>query len=528
MSYRSSQNPLYWTTDFYLKQDDIENLEEYLQGRERPVQETDLVQVLVEARFRREDQRIRREMARGAVYQPKNAYEVGQLLVFPNLEFAAGTITGKRAGANPEHGDFEVLTVQMEQGSKPRFFAANLATPHKLNLAAGASGMQQEEIIGAEAIIERYGRELRPRLRDQLLAWPNSPFVHLGRYWSLANLLADVHVGLLNIAEALIDVKGAPMTTADLLPELGLPREIPTALNAFSVDLALSRDERFLDIGSEGREWYLKRLMPEEAIETPRRLQYVAEAYDRTVLDVPLLQLEWSLGDEWSDSDVFNTGLQRLNQIEFALIYPHRRSGTLPLSDRTVGFFAVRDGKRSMITFVDGRWGKRFTGWVSPQGRYVSGLAEWYEEHGIPVGGYVVLERTNTPGEVIVDLKPHRSKREWVRMAQVDGNQLRFQMQKHMIACDYDESMIVAEADPASTDVLRRRLHQQNLSVYQLVDEIAPQLMGLSTQGLVHAKTVYSAVNLLRRATPGTVFAALRMNPRFQASSNSEFSMARR
>jgi hypothetical protein len=61
-----------------------------------------------------------------------------------------------------------------------------------------------------------------------------------------------------------------------------------------------------------------------------------------------------------------------------------------------------------------------------------------------------------------------------------------------------------------------------------LVDDLAPQLMGLSTQGTVHAKSVYSAVNLLRRAAPGPVFAALVSNPRFQATGSGEFSMARR
>ncbi len=77
------------------------------------------------------------------------------------------------------------------------------------------------------------------------------------------------------------------------------------------------------------------------------------------------------------------------------------------------------------------------------------------------MGGYVVLERTENPSEVVVDLKPHRSKREWVRVARVEGDQFKFQLQKHMIACDYDETMIVAEADTASTDDLRRKLYGQ-------------------------------------------------------------------
>jgi len=199
VSYRPSQNPSYWTSEFQLGPDDIQYLHEFLQSRERPALESDLVQALVEARFRREDQRIRRELARGAVYQPKNPYQVGQTVVFPHLDFAAAEVTAIRPGANPEHGEFDVITVQLAQG-KPRAFAANLKAPHELNLRPGEDGMAQEAIIGADQILERYSRELRTRLRDNLLALQNSPIVNLGRYWSLAGMLADVHVGHLNIA----------------------------------------------------------------------------------------------------------------------------------------------------------------------------------------------------------------------------------------------------------------------------------------------------------------------------------------
>ena len=227
----------------------------YLQSRERPALETDLVQALVEARFRREEQRIRRELARGTVYQPKNAYQVGQSVVFPHMDFAVGAITAMRPGANPEHGDFDVITVKFEQG-KPRFFAANLKTAHKLNLPAGGDGLAQEEITGAEEILERHGRELRSRLREQMQGLAGSPFVHLGRYWSLASLLAEVHVGHLNIAEAAIDVRGAPLATSDILPELGLPARCRQPWPRSRSTWRCPQDERFVDVGTESREWY--------------------------------------------------------------------------------------------------------------------------------------------------------------------------------------------------------------------------------------------------------------------------------
>ena len=106
-----------------------------------------------------------------------------------------------------------------------RFYASNLKSSHKLNRKEGDDGLTQEDVIGPEEIIERYGREIRLRLREQLLALPNKPFVHLGRYWALSSLLADVHIGILNIAEAAIDVRGAPLATIDILPQLDLPKD---------------------------------------------------------------------------------------------------------------------------------------------------------------------------------------------------------------------------------------------------------------------------------------------------------------
>jgi hypothetical protein len=38
---------------------------------------------------------------------------------------------------------------------------------------------------------------------------------------------------------------------------------------------------------------------------------------------------------------------------------------------------------------------------------------------------------------------------------------------------------------------------------------IMPELVKLSPQGTVHAKTIYSAVNILKRMPPGPIFALL-------------------
>lgn len=527
MALRPSQSVAYWTTEFTLTPEETEYLYEHMVERERPVTDKELAELLVAYRLRKEEQRIKRELARGKVYHPRQEFAEGDSLVFPHMDFAVGTVTAKRPGQNPEHGDFDVITVEFEGGKKPRHFAAGLNTPHTLNRLGDEDGGLAGDSEDADVILQRHGPEIRSRLVEELERNSDPEFENLGPYWLPANQLADVHVGHLNIAEALIEVQNQPLPTNQLLPELDLPKEIPAAVAAFSLDLGLSRDSRFVDVGIENREWYLQRQLPEEATNIPRRLEYREDAYDRGQTGVALLQLEWELHDEWSEGTPQSVTASQLPSVQLTLTYPHRRSGTLPLSDQTKSFFPVRKGKHSMITFVDGRWGNRFPGWIVPEGRYVCGLGEWYDSHELPVGAYLLLERTNTPNEVVIDYRPRRMKREWVRMARVQDKELDFTLQKQAVQCEYDQEMIVAEADAKAIDELRRKLYNQNPTVYVLVDELAPKLMGLSTQGTVHAKTLYSGLNLIRRTPPGPIFAALATNPRFQEVGEGLFALAR-
>jgi hypothetical protein len=44
-----------------------------------------------------------------------------------------------------------------------------------------------------------------------------------------------------------------------------------------------------------------------------------------------------------------------------------------------------------------------------------------------------------------------------------------------------------------------------------------PELADLTPQQAVHAKTIYSAVNMLRRTPPGPIFSELLRHPAFQS-----------
>jgi hypothetical protein len=181
-----------------------------------------------------------------------------------------------------------------------------------------------------------------------------------------------------------------------------------------------------------------------------------------------------------------------------------------------------------VITLVDGRWGTRYTGWVVHEGRYVVGLAKWMEDHQVPVGAIITLERTPANGEIVVDYRTRRPKREWARIAHADLDRLRltFDMNKINISCDYDEYMIVAEHNGEELDELRARMDVAGVDVNTLISDLTPELIKLNPQGTVHAKTVYSAVNIVRRMPPGPVFYALLVNRQLRDVGGGLFSMA--
>src|SRR5690606_30768620 len=168
---------------------------------------------------------------------------------------------------------------------------------------------------------------------------------------------------------------------------------------------------------------------------------------------------------------------------------------------RTRSVFPASTGGKATITFIDGRWGNQYTGWVVHDGRYVSGLAKWMDDHALPVGAHITLERTTNPNEIVVDFRTRRPKREWARIAthHPEEARLTFEMNKIQVACEYDETMIVADTDPAAIDALREELYNDGVDLPTIVDQIVPELTGLNPQGTVHAKTVYSAVNIIRR-----------------------------
>lgn len=503
-----TQTESYWVSEFSLTESDIEKLNNFFLESERPQPIDELALVVIESRVEQEKEEIKERLAGRSVYQPKESYEAGDELVFPALNFAYGEVVGVRKGSNPEAGQFSVIGVEID--GKEREFAADLEAEHVLNQQNG-SIFEALEMSSAEDLQARFGDAVAAKIEKSLQE--REGFVRLGSEWFLTGLLTDVNVGHLNLAEAVLEInEGGPLTPEEVLPHLDLEEDAPQETQIFSLNYALLKDDRFDEVAPRGQVgWFLRRMEPAGVLEVPERLLYEPFPYDESVLTLELELLIRELDDEWSDLE----SQGRAQPTMLSLTYPHRWAGSLPLSARTRPLFPSGRSERQRIVFVDEQSGEEIVGWVIEEYRYIFGLKEWYTEHEIPVGGFISLRPGDDPGVILLNYDRRRGQREWVRLATADDNRIAFELERRTISCGYDDLMIVGTEFVAAIDALWRRAEANDRSVESLLRELFPELAGLNPQNTVHAKTLYSAINMLRRMPPEPVFAELVSNPVF-------------
>ena len=508
----------YWQNEFTTSHEDLEFVYSLLIETGAPLTTTQIAQALIEQRLDSEINQIRANLRRGKAYQPKGVYKVGDGLVFPSLDVSFGTVVGARPGYNPEYSDFTVIEVHLEGESATREFASGLTAAHKLNFGDSPESVLADLVsMSSEEVFASYGPLIEQRLATNLQNAHSLDFVQFGNLWYLKGLLADVHIGHRNVVEAILDVNGAPLAPEAILEQVDLPPEISATAQLFSMNYALQQDERFDDVGTDEQVlWSLRRLQPPEAQFPPRRLLASLDSYDRSVLTEDLLRLERELDDELSRIEWTRSEVLDLHTASLLLTYPHFRTGTLPLTNRMKQIFPKGSTQHTRVTLIDGQSGDQIPGWVSHTHGYVCGLDGWYANNNLMVGSYITLEKTDDPFKVLINYIPKREKREWIRVAKSDGSKLLFEMKKQPCKCEYDELLVVGEDGTKEIDGLWIRSEVDGIAIAAILRDVFLELAKLSPQGTVHAKTLYSAANVVRRCPPGLVFAALAENPSFE------------
>jgi hypothetical protein len=206
-----------------------------------------------------------------------------------------------------------------------------------------------------------------------------------------------------------------------------------------------------------------------------------------------------------------------LKEVELALIYPHWRAGTLPLSARVTHLFPTAyEAPRIRFMLVDGETQEKFPGWVVRANRYVYGLKNWYENKGVIPGSLIQIRRGKIPGEVIVHCDTHRSTRDWVRTILVgsDGG-IVYAMLKQTISTTYDERMTIFVPDAEMLDQVWGNAQRERMPLDKLLANTVRELAKLNPQSHVHATELYAAMNMIRRCPPGPILSVLASNSSF-------------
>ncbi len=504
----------YWTERFEITDDDIAYVFNVFLETETPQTSKELARYLIQSRLEQEAQALRRRVESGDLFQPQHEYEVGQRIVFPVLDYTIGEVIDERPGHNPEHGAFTVITVEFEDGTQ-REFASGLKTPHALNIDVGTELVDLKPNGDVERLLREYGDDIVYLIEERLRQEEDA--VYFAGRWFLKSLLADVSIAHLHLAEAVLVMhEGGPLKTKTILNELDLPEEINTRLQAFSLDYALFNDSRFDEVGPAGEVlWYLSEMEPDEVTSVPQWLQYERIDYDWQLLTDELAALERDIDDELSN---FRSPERAKDSVTFSLNYPHRRTGTLPLSSRLRHLFPTAyEAPHILMTLVDGQTGEEMIGWVVREHRYVYGLADFYRRHKLPIGAYITVRRTDDPSRVIVDYQAHRPRTEWIRLARPQANgRLSFENDKRAIGAEYDELMVLGADDLKGLDKLWISTAAPREPLAETMRNLIGELQRLTPQNAVHAKTLYSTVNAIRRCPPGPIFAALVARPEFE------------
>jgi hypothetical protein len=498
----------FWRDEYEVSSTDIDLITGQILEAARPQRLGLLAATVIMRRMQAEKDAATRQAKSGQLYQPKGHYAVGQTVVFSALDFEAGRVVGVRPGENPKYGGFGVIRVEFDGEPREREFATDLDVPHPLNAPIEELVVSIDSSVSEADLVRAFEHYVAVKLEPVLAGAPE--FVRFNGNWFLRDLLPEIHVGHLNLAEAMIYEAGHPLPAREMLAELGLPVTGSREAQLFALNRALREDSRFDNVSMRDEPiWFLRALVPEAVYQRPATLAPAFKAQGGEYIGLTMLDMVEEIGDELDDVNAAAVPRDG-GSVRFELSFPHLHAGTMPASQRLLRMMPSDTQRYYPITLIDSRSKRRFDAWVVPDERYICGLKEWYTSAGVCVGAEVAITPTDeamTFGILVVPVRSRRS--EWVRSAIVAEGDLVLQMQRASLEVRADHNMLLDVPDRDAIASLMAQAARAQLSLTATVRTAFTELTKLGAGGTVHAKSLYSVCNLLRRTGAVPVFAEL-------------------
>jgi hypothetical protein len=233
---KTPKTETYWRDTFSVTEEDDLALQQYFSEHGAPLPLSAIARVVVQQQLAAD------ASANAGHYDPQGTFRKGETLIFPRRNNAVGEVVSVRDGQNPRYDDFQVIGVRFEGQKAVREFVAN-APSIQLRGGNGSSAPRLSE----NEIFARYEATILETTQAALE--DSGEYATDGDLWIPQALLPTIHEGHLNIAEAMIEMVGSSLTSADLLPELDIA-DGDTPINRFALNQALRDDARFSNAGS--------------------------------------------------------------------------------------------------------------------------------------------------------------------------------------------------------------------------------------------------------------------------------------
>ena len=510
----ATQTEAFWREVYELSESDKDLVTGLILEAGRPQQLDALVSAIIMHRFRAEKDLAAQQARLGRIYRPVDEYEVGEELVFSALDFLVGRVVAVRSGQNPRYEPFSVIRVSFEEAAPEREFAAperefaaGMKQAHPLSRPVEDLLRAHEAEMSEADMARLFGHYVALQLEPALEA--SDDFVWFNDTWFLRELLPEINVGHLNLAEAMIYEAARPLSAPQMLREPALAATGWVDSQLFALNHSLGQDERFDNVSmTEEPSWYLHALEPEAVLRRPAVLEPAFRARGGEYLGLTMLDLVDEVGDELDDVETMM--MREASSIHFEVNYPHLCAGTMPATLQFLRMLPPVDNRHFALTMIEASSDRRFDVWVVPGERYVCGLGDWYASVGMCIGGQVSVTPTDDELTFTLSAPPTRGRRsEWIRSVSIVEGRLVLQMQRASVAVRCDRNMLVHVPDREAVLGLMEHAGDAQLPLRTVIRDVFAELAKLSSRGVVHAKSIYSMANLLRRTAAVSIFAEL-------------------
>ncbi len=504
-----TQTEAYWRDEFQITPDDLDVVSGVILDAGEPVSLGALATAVISRRLDNERTSVASQAASGDLYQPKNTYDVGQTLVFSALDHTTAEVIGVREGQNPKYGAFQVIRVAFEDGSE-REYAAACDIPHPLNRPAEELMLGGDPDLSDAEVIAAYDAYVGSGLLAVLDT--SEDYVRFSDRWFLKELLPEINVGHMNLAEAAIYLSARPMSSEEILNQVSLDVAASEEALLFAMNRALANDDRFDNVGApEDPLWYLLSLEPSAIKDPPTILENGIRATGGEYVGLTQLEMIEDIGDELDE--IPSGESTSPDRFDFELTFPYLYTGTMPACTALLESLAAPDALYFPVEIMDASKHETFQAWVVPGKRYICGLDDWYDAVNARVGARIQVRRTDDDAPITLSVTREKERRnEWVRTVQLEDDDFGLQLRpphQQQRAAETDVNMVVdvPEADALAAYMTRDEMRE--LSIGQLVRAAFHHLAGLTGSGYAHAKSVYAVANTIRRTGAAPVFSEL-------------------